>query len=132
MAMMAPLENVAANAVPVQPDIWIKRFPQLEPVLSGLGDRGRYDVYETTKLETWSKGRVAIVGDSAHAMPPTLAQGAGCAMMNALGLAVALDEHESVEEALKHWEERERPLTDHTRRRAAGRHTAAGQRHGLG
>jgi len=76
-------------------------------------------VYETTRLDRWSQGRVAIVGDSAHAMPPTLAQGAGCAMMNALGLAVALDEHDTVEQALLHWEDRERPLTDHTQRRAA-------------
>ena len=70
-------------------------------------------------LERWSTGRVAIVGDSAHAMPPTLAQGAGCAMMNALGLAVALDETDTVEAGLALWQQRERPLTDHTQRRAA-------------
>lgn len=119
MAMMAPLENVEANAVPVRPEAWTASFPQLAPILRRLGDRGRYDVYETTRLDCWSQGRVAIVGDSAHAMPPTLAQGAGCAMMNALGLAVALDEHDTVEQALLHWEDRERPLTDHTQRRAA-------------
>ncbi|MGE0714914.1 MAG: FAD-dependent oxidoreductase [Alphaproteobacteria bacterium] len=119
MAMMAPLADKEASAVPVDPAPWLECFPQLAPALTRLGDRGRYDVYETTKLPTWSAGRVAIVGDSAHAMPPTLAQGAGCAMMNALGLAVALDETDDVEEALALWERRERPLTDHTQARAA-------------
>ena len=119
MAMMAPLADPEAAAIPINPEPWISCFPALAPVLRTLSDRGRYDVYETTKLETWSCGRVAILGDSAHAMPPTLAQGAGCAMMNALGLAVALERPEPVEDALRHWEATERPLTDHTQRRAA-------------
>lgn len=119
MAMMAPAADREAAGIPVRPAPWIEAFPELEPALTRLGDRGRYDVYETTKLDRWSQGRVAIVGDSAHAMPPTLAQGAGCAITNALGLAVALEECATVEEALAVWEARERPLTDHTQRRAA-------------
>lgn len=118
MAMMAPLADPQASKVPVDPEPWVECFPDLEPVLRGLADRGRYDVYETTRLECWHRGRVALVGDSAHAMPPTLAQGAGCAIMNALALAVALDEGGSVEEVLPRWERRERPLTDHTQSRA--------------
>ena len=39
---------------------------------------------------------------------------AGCAMMNALCLAVALSECDDVTTALKAWERRERPLTEHT------------------
>lgn len=119
MAMMAPISDPEASSVPVRAQVWIDAFPDLAPVLSTLGDRGRYDLYETTKLSTWSAGKVAIVGDSAHGMPPTLAQGAGCAMMNALGLAVAIDESDSVEAGLALWEQRERPLTDHTQSRAA-------------
>lgn len=75
MAMMAPVADTESSAIPINPAPWIACFPQLEPALSRLGDKGRYDVYETTKLDHWSVGRVAIVGDSAHAMPPTLAQG---------------------------------------------------------
>jgi 2-methyl-3-hydroxypyridine 5-carboxylic acid dioxygenase len=119
LAMMAPVADVEAAAVPVQPEPWIACFPQLAPVLTQLGDRGRYDSYETTMLDRWSEGRVAILGDAAHAMPPTLAQGAGLAISNALGLAVALDECATVPEALLLWEKRERPMTDHTQRRAA-------------
>ena len=54
------------------------------------------------------------MGDAAHAMPPYLAQGAGHAMMNALGLAEALHNEASIEVALAEWERRERPLTEHT------------------
>ncbi|HEY0202326.1 MAG TPA: NAD(P)/FAD-dependent oxidoreductase [Burkholderiaceae bacterium] len=119
MAMMAPLDDAEASAIPVRPDVWSEAFPELRPVLETLGDGGRYDLYEKTVLQSWSSGKVAVVGDSAHAMPPTLAQGAGCAIMNALGLAVATEETGSVEEALALWQQRERPLTDHTQRRAA-------------
>jgi 2-methyl-3-hydroxypyridine 5-carboxylic acid dioxygenase len=83
-------------------------------VIRSLSVGARYDAYETTKLSHWSSGRVAIVGDAAHAMTPTLGQGAGTAMMNALALAVALERQPSMQRALEEWEDRERPLTEHT------------------
>ena len=57
-----------------------------------------------------------MLGDAAHAMAPYLAQGAGHAMMNALGLAAALQECPDLPTALDQWERRERPLTEHTQR----------------
>jgi len=125
LAMMSPATDTEASAVPVRPAVWLEAFPRLEPVLTRLGNRGRYDFYEYSKLERWSEGRVAIVGDSAHSMPPTLGQGASLAISNALGLAVALDEYDSVPQALRHWEARDRPLTDATQSRAG---EIAGQR----
>src|SRR5260370_9768658 len=47
-------------------------------------------------------------------MTPTLGEGAGTAMMNALALAVALETAPSVPSALEEWEKRERPLTEDT------------------
>jgi 2-methyl-3-hydroxypyridine 5-carboxylic acid dioxygenase len=118
-AMMAPREDAAATALPIDPAIWASCFPSLAPALEAIGSRGRYDVYETTRLDSWSVGRVAIVGDSANAMPPTLAQGAGCAMMNALSLAERVSGGLAIGLALQRWEAQERPLTDHTQARAA-------------
>jgi 2-methyl-3-hydroxypyridine 5-carboxylic acid dioxygenase len=69
-------------------------------------------------MDTWSLGRAALVGDSGWAMPPTLGQGAGFAMMNAYTMAVALDEATTIEEGLRIWEKRERPLTDETQQRS--------------
>ncbi|MSQ20074.1 MAG: FAD-dependent monooxygenase [Betaproteobacteria bacterium] len=118
LAMMAPVSNLEASAIPLRHDVWVAAFPQLEPVIRKIDAGGRYDAYETTNLERWSAGRVAIVGDAAHAMVPTLGQGAGTAMMNALSLAVHLDEAPSIEAALTAWEARERPLTEHTQQRS--------------
>src|SRR5205085_7814015 len=42
--------------------------------------------------------------------------GAGTAAMNALSLAVFVSEAPTIEEALTRWEEKERPLTEHTQR----------------
>jgi 2-methyl-3-hydroxypyridine 5-carboxylic acid dioxygenase len=114
LAMMAPVADREATALPLRADIWIVAFPQLAPVIRRLCASARYDAYETTKLSRWSAGRVAIVGDAAHAMTPTLGQGAGLAMANALALAVALERQPSMELALGEWETRERPLTEHT------------------
>ncbi len=114
LAMMAPVEDREATAIPVRPDIWTRAFPDLEPVIRQISAEGRYDPYETGKLTRWSSGRVAVVGDAAHAMVPSLGQGAGLAMANALGLAVALDETPDIPDALAHWERRERPLTEYT------------------
>ena len=113
LAMGARHEDKASTAIPVDRRIWSTAFPFLAHIIDRIGDEGRYDTYETCRLPCWSTGRVALVGDSAHAMPPTLGQGAGCAMMNALSLAVAVSKATDVEEGLRHWEAAERPLTDH-------------------
>lgn len=118
MAMMAPVRDSEANSIPVRHDIWMEAFPQLAPVIQHIAAGGRYDAYETTKLTRWSVGRVAVVGNSAHAMVPTLGQGAGCAMMNALSLATAVEEADSIEAGLADWERRERPLTEETQNRS--------------
>jgi 2-methyl-3-hydroxypyridine 5-carboxylic acid dioxygenase len=119
LAMMAPVADKEASAIPINRDIWAAAFPQLEPVIRKVTVGGRYDAYETSKLIRWSSGRVAIVGDASHGMAPTLGQGAGTAMMNALALAVAIESHSDVEDALEEWELRERPLIEHTQNLSA-------------
>ena len=92
MAMMSPRDDKQASKLPIDPTVWASAFPMLAPAIKSVGSGGRYDVYETTRLDSWSVGHVAIVGDAAHAMPPTLAQGACLAMMNALSLAEFVSE----------------------------------------
>jgi 2-polyprenyl-6-methoxyphenol hydroxylase-like FAD-dependent oxidoreductase len=106
----------AAKAVPVRKDEWKRAFPHLEALIDRIGEQGRYDRFDLIKVKSWSAGRVAIIGDAAHALPPNIGQGGGCAMMNALSLAVYLDREKDVGSALAQWERSERPLTEHTQR----------------
>lgn len=55
-------------------------------------------------LETWSAGRVVLVGDAAHAPLPNLGQGAAQAVEDGWALAAALDRWGDVEEALRRFE----------------------------
>src|SRR3984885_1514237 len=105
-----------AKAVPVRKDEWTRAFPHLETLIDRIGEQGRYDRFDLIKLKRWSAGRVAIVGDAAHALPPNIGQGGGCAMMNALSLAVYLAREDDVAAALQTWERSERPMTEHTQR----------------
>jgi len=106
----------AAKALPVRKDEWKRAFPHLEVLIDRIGDQGRYDRFDLIKLKRWSAGRVAIIGDAAHALPPNIGQGGGCAMMNALSLAVYLERDGDTGAALASWERNERPLTEHTQR----------------
>jgi len=105
-----------AKATPVRKDAWKRWFPHLEPLIERFGEQGRYDRFDLIKLRRWSAGRVALVGDAAHAQPPNIGQGGGCAMMNALSLAVHLQRHADVSAALAAWEKNERPVTEHAQR----------------
>jgi 2-polyprenyl-6-methoxyphenol hydroxylase-like FAD-dependent oxidoreductase len=105
-----------AKAVPVRKDDWKRWFPHLDVLIDRIGEQGRYDRFDLIRLKRWSIGRVAIVGDAAHALPPNIGQGGGCAMMNALALAVYLEGERDVAAALAAWEQQERPLTEHTQR----------------
>ena len=119
MVMMAPRDDKEAATLPIDPAVWSSVFPMLEPAIRTIGTRGRYDVYESTRLDSWSTGRVVVLGDAAHALPPTLAQGACLAMTNALSMAEIVTAGSDVAASLKQWEARERPLTDHTQARSA-------------
>lgn len=111
--------DTAAIASPIDPDIWARSFPSMRGLFVRMRDEAEWSQshwahFQTIRLKRWSRGRIAVIGDAAHAMPPYLAQGAGHAMMNALGLAEALQHATAIESALVEWERRERPLTEHT------------------
>ncbi|MFX0543891.1 FAD-dependent oxidoreductase [Roseovarius sp. S4756] len=114
LGLMAPAADPRGSRVPLDLEVWVEMFPFLEPCLAEAAklEKARYDNYATTKLDTWVKGKVALVGDAAHAMCPALAQGAGCAMVNAFSLSQDVQEHSSIEDALTNWEKRIRPITD--------------------
>ena len=119
LAFMLPASDTAGCRVPLDRETWIRSFPYLAEVIGRVGEDGRWDRFEYIRLHRWSKGRVAVVGDAAHAMAPNTGQGAGTAAMNALSLAVHVTGAPTIEEGLALWERKERPLTDHTQLVAA-------------
>lgn len=119
LALTTLQQDAEGIRVPLDKVAWSRSFPHLAELIARIGDGGRWDVFETVKLTRWSSGHVAIVGDAAHAQAPNLGQGGGCSLMNALGLAVALEQPVPIDAALAEWERRERPLTEHTQRISA-------------
>ena len=63
------------------------------------------------QIEDWSKGRVVLVGDSAHAILPNAGAGVSMAMESAAVIAEELCRTDSkyVEYALKQYEKRRKP-----------------------
>lgn len=114
LAFMAPIEDKEGSAVPINYDVWAESHPYLAPVIREAAKiDGRYDGYQTNVLKNWSNGRVVLVGDSAHAMCPALAQGAGTAMVNAYTMAMAASAKPAdLPATLVEWEAAEREITD--------------------
>jgi 2-polyprenyl-6-methoxyphenol hydroxylase-like FAD-dependent oxidoreductase len=99
-----------------QLDTWKKSFPAYAGYIDRIPPGQPWLAFGDVRSPRWSRGRVAIVGDAASAMPPNLGQ-AGClAMMNGVLLAEYLDQHTSVEDALVAWERDVRGVTDQTQR----------------
>ncbi|GAB2887310.1 FAD-dependent monooxygenase [Streptomyces deserti] len=87
----AAQESWTAQADPAEPlrefDGWDSR------VLSALERAGtvfRHGLYTRAPLTRWNKGRVTLLGDSAHAMVPFRAQGAAQAILDAAVLGDTL------------------------------------------
>ncbi|MEV4754632.1 FAD-dependent monooxygenase [Micromonospora sp. NPDC049559] len=79
------------------------------------------EVTDEVDLGRWSRGRVVLIGDAAHATAPTLSQGAAMAIEDAVVLAETLGRADDPCEALIAYENRRRPrvkwVLDRTRDR---------------
>ena len=80
--------------------------------------------YWTVRQHPWSRGRCALIGDAAHASPPTLAQGAAMALEDADVLATMLAAHTDVPTALRAYEARRRPRVERVQAESNQRLTA--------
>jgi FAD-dependent urate hydroxylase len=86
-----------ATASPVKPLAMLReRFgdwaPPVRDVLRAVTDdeTGFFPHYRHRVPRTWGSGRMTVIGDAAHSMPPTRAQGANQALEDAWALAAAL------------------------------------------
>jgi 2-polyprenyl-6-methoxyphenol hydroxylase-like FAD-dependent oxidoreductase len=92
-------------------------FP--EPVATTIGavldegDRLYYSPVEEVRCQRWSRGRLVLVGDAAHATGPVWAQGAALALEDAIVLADLLAAGDDWSGVGAEFERRRRPRVDH-------------------
>lgn len=114
--LCCPANDFEGRQKPLNVESWARSFPQFRDVLERIPDVGRWATFHDVVTRAWHSGRVAIVGDAAHAMSPNLGQGANVAMTSGVALAVTLARCGDVPTALESWERSERPVVEATQR----------------
>jgi 2-polyprenyl-6-methoxyphenol hydroxylase-like FAD-dependent oxidoreductase len=115
--LCCPADDEAGRAQEDSRDTWIHDFPHLADLIARIPDGGRWASFANVTVSSWSAGRVALVGDAAHSMAPSLGQAANVAFCNVVALGQALRAYgDDLEGALKAWEASERHITDATQR----------------
>lgn len=117
LALMAPENDRAACALPVDVARWRALFPGQTDLLDRLDpSSGKHHTNVRVQVSGWSSGRCCILGDAAHGQPPNLGQGAGLSIANSVALAAHLEATTDVESALRRWEGERRPLASMVQR----------------
>lgn len=113
---VSPESDRVASALPIDKAFWTSVFPRLEREIEILAElEPTRSSYSIVWCATWHLGRVAILGDAAHGLPPTLGQGVGLTLMNAKALSIML-ERSAIAGALPIWESTVRPISDQTQK----------------
>ena len=81
-------------------------YPGMRRLLAAIPDEAlfKWGLFLRPRLNHWSKGRVALLGDAAHPMLPYLGQGGAMAIEDGMVLARALADSGSPEEGLRCYE----------------------------
>ena len=113
--MACPESDSPGSEAPINVESWGDHFPNLREVFELLHRSEPYKAYYSwVQAHAWSRGKVALLGDAAHALPPTLGQGSNLAMSNARSLVTFLERIHDVPAALVAWERAVRPTTEAT------------------
>jgi 2-polyprenyl-6-methoxyphenol hydroxylase-like FAD-dependent oxidoreductase len=64
--------------------------PQVRALIAGTEQVFKWALFDRPSLDTWTRGRVALLGDAAHPMLPFMAQGAAQSIEDGLALARCL------------------------------------------
>lgn len=107
------LEGCDPRDVPI--DRVMARYPDsMDPVVTAMIEArvepiAAYPIHDRPVAEKWVDQRIAIVGDAAHSMRPSLGQGACQSLADAAQLCHSLAEHGLSAEALDHYESIRKP-----------------------
>jgi salicylate hydroxylase len=99
---------------------WDERLRQL---IASASSTKRWALYDRAPLERWTRGRVTLLGDAAHAMLPFFAQGAAQAIEDAAVLSACLGtaDRSSAALALQRYEAIRRPRASQVQVMSRGR-----------
>jgi salicylate hydroxylase len=94
--------------------------PMVEAIIAQVSATFRWGLYDREPLATWTRGRLALLGDAAHPMLPHGGQGANQAIEDAVALATVLSrtDRASVRRALLIYESLRRERTARVQRSA--------------
>lgn len=100
--------------------------PRLARLIEPATETKRWALYDRTPLATWTRGRVSLLGDAAHAMLPFFGQGACQAAEDAAVLATCLAQATAatVPAALARYEALRRPRAAQVQLMSRGREVA--------
>jgi 2-polyprenyl-6-methoxyphenol hydroxylase-like FAD-dependent oxidoreductase len=100
---------------------WIDALPAAEAVLAQTTRFESLLLGQVIRIDcpSWSRGRVVLLGDAAHAMAPNVAQGASSALVDAAVLVWELTQSADQTAALKRYEARRRSATRFVQRLSA-------------
>jgi kynurenine 3-monooxygenase len=91
------------------------QYPDVVDLMPSLVDdyqRNPVGSLVTVRAWPWVRGRVALVGDAAHAIVPFFGQGANSAFEDCIELVECLDAAGSWDEALARYQQRRKPNTE--------------------
>lgn len=75
-----------------------------------LANNSRWLTFTTVRNERWHRGNVVLVGDAAHTAHFSIGSGTKLALEDALALAAAMSENDSVDTALEAYDAQRRPV----------------------
>lgn len=101
---------IARRDLPALRALWAEELPAADSLLGAVATYDDLLVNDVARVdvERWSHGASVLLGDAAHAMSPTLGQGANSALVDAAVLADELDQDGPVADALARYERRRR------------------------
>ncbi len=90
---------------------WTRAYPAAASLLAAIPSFDALLVNEVIRVDcrTFVDGRLALLGDAAHAMAPNLGQGANSALVDAAVLLDELRRGDNLARALAAWDARRRP-----------------------
>lgn len=114
--MVCHESDLGAKKLPMDLGLWSASFPMLADKLALLEPLPAIqNNYRIVTCKSWHSGRVAILGDAAHGLPPLLGQGAGLALSNANALATTVgDDPDRIPDDIATWERKFRKYADIT------------------